>query len=127
MRFGANYDTKYTEAFETTQTGRDKAIQATLSYKIGYVVGNILGRVDVIGLIIVGFLNAVVRGVAWLAQGRGLVWMIVGMMFFGAVLSLATAGTSSTIVAAGIVGAVLFRALNRNKWAIAVAKAKQVT
>ncbi len=35
MRFGANYDTKYTEAFETTQTGRDKAIQATLSYKIG--------------------------------------------------------------------------------------------
>ena len=82
---------------------------------------------DVIGLIIVGFLNAVVRGVAWLAQGRGLVWMIIGMMFFGAVLSLATAGTSSTIIAAGIVGAVLFRALNRNKWAIAVAKAKQVT
>jgi hypothetical protein len=35
MRFGANYDTKYTEAFETTQTGRDKAIQATLIYEIG--------------------------------------------------------------------------------------------
>jgi hypothetical protein len=127
MRFGANYDTRYTETFETTRTGRDKAIQATLSYKIGDVVGNILGRVDVIGLIIVGFLNALVRGVAWLAQGRGVVWMIVGMMFFGAVLSLATAGTSSMIIVAGIVGAVVFRALNRNKWAIAVARAKQVT
>jgi hypothetical protein len=31
------------------------------------------------------------------------------------------------IIVAGIVGAVLFRALNRNKWAIAVARAKQVT
>lgn len=71
MRFGANYDTRCTETFETTQTGRDKAIQATQSYKI--VVDNILGRVDVIGLIIVGFLNALVRGVAWLAQ-RGVLY-----------------------------------------------------
>lgn len=49
------------------------------------------------------------------------------MMFFGAVLSRETAGTSGVIIAAGIVGAVLFRALNRNKWAVVVAKAKQVT
>jgi hypothetical protein len=49
MRCGANYDTRYTETFETTRTGRDKAIQATLSYKIGDVVGNILGRVRITG------------------------------------------------------------------------------